>query len=220
MQSDTGKQDSTFTFTLICNSARRTTTGPVETHRGGRRQTHHDNTQACGCGSSQVSGRQKAGHSACPRECIEVGPLRLRPGKKDSGGSMVRSMGEPSQKHRGDEPAAAGTQHGTRAHGHTGTRAHGSHRARTSQPPCTNAHARGNGANQGHTHDRGADPGADRTPRQAPRAAAGPRPTQIKRPPPANPRPLLAWFTATIVTGATADGRPAGAGAPGLLPVL
>ena len=37
-------------------------------------------TQAYGRGSSQESGRQGAGHSACPRESIEVGPLRLRSG--------------------------------------------------------------------------------------------------------------------------------------------
>jgi hypothetical protein len=70
----------TFTFTLNCHL------GKTHDHRSRgdtpwrAQTTHQDHTQACGCGSSQVSGRQKAGHSTCPRECIEVGPLRLRPG--------------------------------------------------------------------------------------------------------------------------------------------
>ena len=166
-----------------------------------------------------TSGRQKAGHSACPRECIEVGPLRLRPGKKDSGGSMVRSMGVGGAESK--TPGGAGSRDttrdtGTRAHGHTGTR------ITQSTNLTTTLHQRTRQGQWGK-------PGAHARPRSRPRSrpwnpaaspAGGPRPTQIKRPPPANPRPLLAWLTATIVTGATADGRPAGAGAPGLLPVL
>ena len=80
-------------------AARRITTSTVETHRGGRRQTTIMRTQPA---DTRVKGRRQGrrergvpgdhvkewhgrwpcapDHSSCPRECIEGGPLRFRPG--------------------------------------------------------------------------------------------------------------------------------------------
>jgi len=79
-------------------SARHTPTSPEKACVGGA----HTDTEAAytrGCGGTQASG----GRSACPRKCIEVGPLQPWPGPSPC--ARLHPRMRPSHPLRGAPPA-------------------------------------------------------------------------------------------------------------------